>query len=617
MVGIFVVGIIISLDIVRSELIKNTTENTATLGANISDNLDRRIDSTMTNLSTFVLNPQVLELINESNDEFDQMENISHYMNEQESEWRSYDNKENPMFDEMINNPLSQKLETFRNIVKTSSNVDMFPEIYITNKYGATIAENSRTSNWDQSNKLKFQNSKIYGSHIEDIHYDASAGIWALGVALAIYDDDDKFAGMIKTAYAVQDIHQLVLDAKNEANYDGMEVNVFTSDGRYIFSDGIVDDAKTPGDTVDESFTYLKDNSVKKEEEDLSSSSSIVDIHGVNKLVVYTTSDGFRNFPGLGWIVAISIPEQDFLESINQIQDVLVVLLLISVGVAILMSVIMVRSIVIPILKIKNASVELSGGNFAVKTAITSSDEIGALSASFDEMSKKLQESQIAINLREELIRQKDDLLLKFSDSSIRCCVGIIDIIQSTKTTASLTDTEINDFYGIFINAVNKTVKKFNGVTVKNLGDGLLFYFPKMDDSNVENHKGVDKKNLNAELHNVIQCCLDICKKNNEINKKMEEKGLPTVNFRISITYGSVSVAKVSTSIVEDIFGSTVNQCAKINHYAKSNGVVIGNCMYEMIKHFPQYVFEKIDGQSIVNEDIYSVDVEHGYKNHN
>ncbi len=571
------------LDIVRSELIKSTTENTATLGANISDNLDRRIDSTMTNLSTFVLNPQVLKLINESNDEFDQMDDISEYMNEKESEWRSYDNKENPMFDEMVKNTLSKKLETFRNIVKTSSNIYMFPEIYITNKYGATIAENSRTSNWDQSNKLKFQNSKIYGLHIEDIHYDVSADIWALGVAIAIYDDDNgEFAGMIKTAYAVQDIHQLIIDAKNEVNYDGIEINVFTSDGRYIFSDGIADDSKTPGDAVDESFTHFKDNSVK-EEEGLSSS-SIVDIHGVSKLVVYTTSDGFRNFPGLGWIVVISIPEQDFLEPINQIQDILIILLLISVGVAIIMSVIMVRSIVLPILKIKNASVELSGGNFAVKTAITSPDEIGALSASFDEMSKKLQESQIAINLREELIRQKDDILLKFSDSSIRCCVGVIDIIQSTKTTADLTDTEINDFYGIFINAVNKTVKKFNGVTVKNLGDGLLFYFPKNNNSNIEEE---DTKNQNAELHNVIQCCLDICKKNTEINKKMEQKGLPTVNFRISITYGSVSIAKVSTSIVEDIFGSTVNQCAKINHYAKPNGVVIGNGMYEKIKYFP------------------------------
>jgi len=57
----------------------------------------------MTNLSTFVLNPQVLKLITESNDEFDQMENISDYMNIKESEWLSYKGKENPMFDEMDN----------------------------------------------------------------------------------------------------------------------------------------------------------------------------------------------------------------------------------------------------------------------------------------------------------------------------------------------------------------------------------------------------------------------------------------------------------------------------------------------------------------------------------
>jgi len=127
-----------------------------------------------------------------------------------------------------------------------------------------------------------------------------------------------------------------------------------------------------------------------------------------------------------------------------------------------------------------------------------------------------------------------------------------------------------------------------------------------MSDNNVENYKGVDK-NQDTEFHNVIQCCMDICRQNNTINKKMEEKNLPLVNYRISITYGSISIAKVSTSIIEGIFGTTVNQCAKINHYVKSNGVVIGNSMYRKVRYFSQYVFEKIDEQSIVNEDIYSV----------
>ncbi len=571
MIGIFVAGIIISLDIVRTELIKNTTDNTSTLGANISDNLDRRIDSIMINLSTLILNPQVLELVKQSNDSFDKIDDISHYMEFNESQWRSYDKMDNPMYDSMVNNPLSQKLETFRQTVKVSSNIDMFPEIYIVNKYGATIAENSRTTNWDQSNKLKFQNSKLYGSHIDDIHYDTSANIWALGVALAIYDDDE-FVGMIKTAYAIEDINQLIIDAKSEANKN-IKVNVYTHDGLYIFSDGL----DRTGEKIDNFKDYTKE-------------SHIVNDHGVNKLIVYNTSDGFRDFPGLGWIVAISIAETDFMQPINAIQITLIVLLLISVGVAIIMSILVIRSIVIPILKIKGASEEFSDGDFTVKTKITSKDEIGALSISFDEMTQKLQESIIAINLREELIDHKDDILLKFSDHTVQCCVGIIDIVSSTKTTANLSTTEISAFYGIFINEINKIIKKFNGVTVKNLGDGLLFYFPKMNENN-----------LDSELSNVIDCCLNICRANFSINTLLLEKDLVPINYRLSITYGKVSVAKVTTSIVEDIFGSTVNQCAKINHYAKENGVVINDIMYKLVKDFPRYVFEKVDDSSIEN----------------
>lgn len=587
MIGIFVIGIIISLDIVRSEMINTTTGNFLTFGRTMSDNLDSRIDGTMILLSTFVLNPEVLELINESNNEFEKIDDISDYMNTKESQWLSYNGMQNPMYDKLVNNTLSQKLETFSQTIKTSSDIDMFPEIYIVNKYGATIAENSRTTNWDQSNKLKFQNSKIYGSYFEDLHYDTSAKIWALGVSLAIYNDDE-FVGMIKTAYAISDITQLIIDAKNEANHNNMKINVFTSDGQYVFSDGPAKIGDMIDDSINKSFIFI-DNSNPE-------GSYIVDESGVNKLVVYTTSDGFRNFSGYDWIITISIPEYDFLEPTNSIQDILIILLLISVGVAIVMSIIMVNSIVIPILSIRDATSELSIGNFDVVTEIKSKDEIGELSASFDFMSEQFRQAQNAVNLREQLIAQKDDILLKFSNSSVQCCVGIIDIIDSTSITINLSDSEINDFYGIFINEVNKTIKKFNGVTVKNLGDGLLFYFP-----NKKNNT-----NLDLELQNVIKCCLDIFGQNNTINNKLKKKDISPINYRISITYGLVSIAKVSTSLVEDIFGDTVNQCAKINHYAGYDGVVIDNSVYDLVMDFPNYKFTKVEDLAL-RRSVYTI----------
>ena len=61
----------------------------------------------------------------------------------------------------------------------------------------------------------------------------------------------------------------------------------------------------------------------------------------------------------------------------------------------------------------------------------------------------------------------------------------------------------------------------------------------------------------------------------NEINKHMIEEGLPEIAYRVSATYGTVNIAKVVTSSVNDIFGSTVNRCSKINRFAFPNNLII------------------------------------------
>jgi class 3 adenylate cyclase len=52
-----------------------------------------------------------------------------------------------------------------------------------------------------------------------------------------------------------------------------------------------------------------------------------------------------------------------------------------------------------------------------------------------------------------------------------------------------------------------------------------------------------------------------------------------------------------STSI--DVIGPPVNMCAKINHKAQSNGVVIGGDLFQMVKDLSDYRFTSISGLSI------------------
>ena len=62
---------------------------------------------------------------------------------------------------------------------------------------------------------------------------------------------------------------------------------------------------------------------------------------------------------------------------------------------------------------------------------------------------------------------------------------------------------------------------------------------------------------------------------------------MPALKYRISADYGKVHMAKSYTSEMDDLFGTTVNLCAKINRYAKPNSMVIGGDLYLVLKAIP------------------------------
>lgn len=248
-----------------------------------------------------------------------------------------------------------------------------------------------------------------------------------------------------------------------------------------------------------------------------------------------------------------------------------------------------------PIIKLKNAVNEIASGNFDVRTNIKSSDEIGALSISFDTMAKKIQESLSAIKQREDVIKHQQDILLHFSDHSANHCVCIVDIIGSTRITARLSDLESSKMYTIFLNSMASIIDQFEGIVIKNIGDALLSYFPKTD---------TEEK---TQLKNALECCFKMAESHKEINAKLEKELLPSINYRISATYGSIRFAKTTTSSIGDIFGSTVNRCSKINPFASPNSIVIGDDLYQMVKSFDEYNFVKIEDYELTDEKDYAV----------
>src|ERR671918_606354 len=183
---------------------------------------------------------------------------------------------------------------------------------------------------------------------------------------------------------------------------------------------------------------------------------------------------------------------------------------------------------------------------------------------------------------------------ISFLDRSLNCCIGFVDMVNSTSNIAEIVSDRriIGKYYSIFINTMAVLAKNYGAKIVKSAGDALIFYFPDSSDPTNE-----------AAFKDILECFTTMILARDIINAKLHSEGgnLPSVSYRISADYGRVEVAtSTSSKGREDLFGSTMNICAKINSMAEPNGIVIGGDLYQIIKSFSfidkYYQFKELRG---------------------
>jgi len=198
-----------------------------------------------------------------------------------------------------------------------------------------------------------------------------------------------------------------------------------------------------------------------------------------------------------------------------------------------------------------------------------------------------------SIGRRQDKYKESEDIIRKneviFSNKSECYCISMIDIVGSTQITSKLYNSgKIKKFYTVFINEIADIVKLHDGKILKTVGDGVIFFFPKT--SAVENIDGFKQ---------ALECLLNMVSSRHSINAKLHEELLPDISYRISADYGKLEVAmsgEISSSY--DLFGPTINFCAKINKKAPPNGIAIGADLWRIVTSYPKlakrYHFQEI-----------------------
>lgn len=389
---IFIIGYF-SIYVSKKMLTKTIEEYTVAMAHTTLDKIDRAIQKRGEQVEAYAENLPFKEMLIQSNEEFDKLDNVQEYISQKDEEWTSVPKKEITAFMQtLIDNKLSEELRQKIELKKyftAQYGYNVFTEVFVTNKYGANVAQSQKTTDYYQADEQWWQEATRNGTYLEDVKYDKSSDVYSIAICHRIDDENGKFIGVLKAVLNIREVIDILEETAAAARYETEKYNLFAKNGEVIYSTG----EKLGG----LSRSQLSDFHSEGEKENYSIATS--DTHGEGrKLITRVSSKGYKNYKGFGWVLSIEHGAEEIFASNFWLTDRLLtaigVIVLLSVAICIIIS----KRITDPILDLCIAAVRVGHGDMDYKVATNVKDEIGQLSRAFDAMTRNLKISTISID---------------------------------------------------------------------------------------------------------------------------------------------------------------------------------------------------------------------------
>jgi adenylate cyclase len=219
-------------------------------------------------------------------------------------------------------------------------------------------------------------------------------------------------------------------------------------------------------------------------------------------------------------------------------------------------------------------------GNFNVSLAVTSNDEIGVLTESFNQMARSLREKEmikraftryVAREVVEEILKDPERLVLHGARREVT--VLFCDVRGFTRMSERLSPDEVmlllNDFYTLMI----ETTFKHDGTLDKFLGDAVMATF------------GAPIAHPDHSLR-AVRTALAMQAGVVELNERRQKAGKELVTVGIGVSAGEAVAGTVGTEdrMEYTVIGDSVNLAARLESNAKPGQILISHRTYEAVR---------------------------------
>ena len=151
--------------------------------------------------------PQIQQSLAESNASFATLGSSDEIIRQIDERWQSSDpDVPDSVAFNLIHNSAADIIRSIMNADQKSESKFKYAEIFVTNQYGANVAQSHKTSDYKQDDEMWWQKAKQNGVFLSEGGYDESAGVYASDIAIRILDEDGNFIGVLKAVINIESV---------------------------------------------------------------------------------------------------------------------------------------------------------------------------------------------------------------------------------------------------------------------------------------------------------------------------------------------------------------------------------------------------------------------------
>ncbi len=229
----------------------------------------------------------------------------------------------------------------------------------------------------------------------------------------------------------------------------------------------------------------------------------------------------------------------------------------------IFMSTLLARSLRRPLSRMRNAALSIRSGDFTVRLPVDTTDEIGDLAQSLNEMATSLAEKE---KIHDSFGRAVDprvrDYLLSHGDQmggeQVEATILFSDIRGFTQFSETRSPAEVVDWLNTYFERMADCVRRHGGIVNKYVGDAILAVF---------------NAPLPIENHTVaaLNSAKDMLSELEGLNREFTQRGLSEIRIGIGIHTGPVVAGNIGSRDRQEytVIGDTVNTASRIEGLCK------------------------------------------------